>query len=196
MDEQALVARAREGDAGAFESLVTLHQDRIYNLLYRLCGNDADASDLSQDVFFKAWKALPGFQGGAQFGSWLYQIALNAARSRGRHLSVVKRVSPVSRNSGGPEGGEIELPDRSADRPEASLERREQVETAQRMLLSLEPDLREAIVLREIEGLSYAEIASAQGVPVGTAKTRVHRARLELREKMSESPERAGGMSV
>lgn len=196
MDEAAWVARAQKGDAGAFESLVGLHQDRIYNVLYRLTGNDADASDLTQETFLKAWKALGGFTAEAQFSTWLYQIALNAARSRGRHLAVVRRVTPISKDAPLADGEPMEFADGRATAPEAALERKEDLEHLQRLLGTLEPELREAIVLREIEGHSYEEIAAAQGIPLGTAKTRVHRARMELREKILKFRERPGNARV
>lgn len=177
------MARAQRGDLDAFDLLVRQNQDRVYNLLFRLTGNEADARDLAQDVFLSAWRAMGRFTGESRFSTWLYAIAVNAARSRGRHLTVVRRVTPVSLDAAGPDGAVREFA-AAGGSPSAAIERREAHEKAQEALDALEPELREAIVLREIEGLDYAAIARALEVPLGTVKTRIHRARLALREKM------------
>lgn len=182
-EEADLVARARRGDIDAFDLLVRRNQDWLYNFLFRLTGSEADARDLSQDVFLSAWRAMGRFTGESRFSTWLYAIATNAARSHGRHLAVARRVTPASLDAEGPDGAVREFA-AGGGSPSAPIERREAREKVQEALDALEPDLREAIVLREIEGLDYATIAQALAVPLGTVKTRIHRARLALREKM------------
>ncbi len=195
-EDVELVARAKTGDLDAFDLLVRRHQDRLYNTLYRMTGNEHDARDLAQDAFLAAWRAIERFTGESRFSTWLHAIAANAARSRGRHLAVVRRVTPVSVEAEGPDGSVREFA-APGGAPEAPLERREAAEKAQKALDALEPELREAIVLREIEGCDYAAIARIQDVPLGTVKTRIHRARLALREKMRGflEPDRDRGVS-
>ncbi len=194
-EDGPLVERAKSGDLDAFDLLVRRHQDRLVNALWRMTGNEHDARDLAQDAFLSAWRALPRFTGESRFSTWLYAIAANAARSRGRHLAVVRRVTPVSIDAGGPDGNPREFA-AAGGAPDAPAERREAIERAQAALDTLEPELREAIVLREIEGLDYAAIARIQEVPLGTVKTRIHRARLDLREKMRPYLEPGGAPGV
>lgn len=191
--DEPFVARAKTGDLDAFDALVRRNQDRIHNLLLRLTGNAADAEDLTQETFLSAFRALAGFDGQSRFSTWLYAIAANAARSHGRRRAVAGRVVPFSRDARGP--GAADPP--AADPPVgATLERREAIERLQALLNELEPTLREAIVLRDVEGLDYARIARIQEAPLGTVKTRIHRARQALREKMARGgkPEGAPGV--
>jgi len=172
-DEQ-LVARAQAGDQRAFELLVRKYQHRIIQLVSRLVG-DADAPDVAQDTFIRAWRALNGFRGQSAFYTWLYRIGINTAKnalvSRGRR--------PADRDIDIADaelyGHTEQLSD--IDTPEAQVlteEIREKVEAA---IGKLPVDLRKAITLRELEGLSYEEIAQVMDCPIGTVRSRIFRAR-------------------
>lgn len=172
-DEQ-LVARAQAGDQRAFELLVRKYQHRIIQLVSRLVG-DADAPDVAQDTFIRAWRALNGFRGQSAFYTWLYRIGINTAKN-----SLVSRTRrPADRDIDIADaelyGHTEQLSD--IDTPEAQVlteEIREKVEAA---IGRLPVDLRKAITLRELEGLSYEEIAQVMDCPIGTVRSRIFRAR-------------------
>ncbi len=196
-DETPLVARAQAGDLDAFDLLVRRHQDWVFNLLVRLTGNPQDAEDLAQETFLSAFRAIKRFTNTSKFSTWLYAIAANAARSRARHLAVVRRAGERSLDEPSADGGAPqEFASPRAPEPRATLERHEACRRAQEALNALEPELREAIVLREIEGLDYRAIGEILKIPLGTVKTRIHRARTNLREKMREFLEPEGRPSV
>ena len=181
MTEAELIQSARSGDQNAFAQLVTANQTMVYNLAYRMTGNPDDAADLTQEAFLNAWKGLARFQGHASFSTWLYRLTSNACidflRREKRRISLSMTL----------EGGEDEedrqaqLPDRRYS-PERELEKKEAGAMLRRGLASLAPDYREILILRELEGLSYAEIAQTLELEEGTVKSRLARARLALRE--------------
>lgn len=164
--EAVLVSAARDGDLEAFEALVRRHQHAVYRVALRMLGSEADAEDVAQDAFVHAWRSLGRFRGDSAFGTWLYRIttnrALNALASRRPAVELEERVAP------------------HAERPERVLERREQLEAVTGALLRLAPEQRALLVLREFEGLSYAELAEVLGVPERLVKGRLHRARTAL----------------
>ncbi|MEW6666372.1 MAG: sigma-70 family RNA polymerase sigma factor [Thermodesulfobacteriota bacterium] len=160
-------------DAGlkAFEEFIRKYEDRIYNLCRYMMGNQQDAQDAAQDAFLKAYKNIGDFRPEASLYSWLYRIAVNTCLDHKKKKSItILRDQPVSEEepSGGPS-------------PEATLESKRITETVQSALQQLPKKLRPAIVLREIEGLSYEEIAEVLHTSVGTVKSRISRAREELR---------------
>lgn len=156
------------------DEFVGRYQDRLYALCLRLSGNPEDASDLAQDVLLKAIAALPGFRGEADPATWLYRIAVNTWKNR------VASARERWRRSLKPLDGVLDLGGDLA--PERELERRERSRELERALSSVPPDERSALLLREVEDKSYGEIAAIQSVPVGTVKSRLHRARESLRE--------------
>ena len=180
MDDSLLVLQAKEGSREAFSSLVELHQTKVYNLALRMTGSPEDAADLSQEAFLNAWKGLPAFQGDSSFSTWLYRLTSNVCID---FLRREKRRQNI--------GGALSLDDDEADRanlvpdrapsPQAVLEGKELKEAIRRGLEQLSPEHRQVLVLREITGLSYAEIAAAAGLEEGTVKSRIARARLALR---------------
>ena len=181
--EQELVARAREGDERAFEQLVADNEKRVYNLCRRLAGNPEDGAELAQEAFLNAWRGLPWFQGESSFATWIYRLASNVCidflRKEKRRRSLSMTVS-----LDGEEGErQAELPD-ERDTPERHLERAELRRAVARGLDRLSPEHRQALVLRELQGLSYAEIGRALGLEEGTVKSRISRARLALRKEM------------
>jgi RNA polymerase sigma-70 factor, ECF subfamily len=167
-----LVERARQGDLRAFGTLVERHGAVVYRVAARVVGPD-EAQDVSQDAFLRAFHRLPSFRGRGPFRAWLLQIAHNAALN-----ALARRPKPVEYA----EGEEAEPAQHApADRePAALLERRERSQRLENKLRALRPAYRSLLVLRDLEGLSYHEIADVLDVPVGTVKGRLHRARGEL----------------
>jgi len=182
-----VVAAARSGDREAFAALVRATYDRTYTLAYRLTGSEEDARDVVQDTYLRAYRALPGFRLGSSFKTWVLRIALNTAKSLRMRGRAKKRGGGARREPGYPEGGEPgEIPGSEASSsPSALLERKEIKEALERAIVELEHDAREVIVLRDLSGRSYEEIAAALDLPLGTVKSRVHRARLELQKKLT-----------
>ena len=174
-----LAAAGGQGDAAAFGELVLRHQDRAFNLAFRLTGSREDAADAVQEAFLKAYRGLPSFRRQSSFYTWLFRIVVNEVRSRRR--SGASRLSGFSLDAADPPAGlRSNGPDPSE---QASLaERRQIVEEA---LRSLEFDQRAIIALRDIEGRDYAEIAEVLGCPQGTVKSRLHRARMALKDALA-----------
>ncbi len=178
-DDNRLVAACLQGDPGAFGTLVRRHQDRLFSTVVRLVGNAEDARDIVQEAFLNAYQSLDSYKGGALFSTWLYRIAVNAAISykRKRRLAV---VSVEATRDGEPA---VEPADRSRlDNPAHGLEQAEQQQRVQKALALLSPEHRAVLVMKDMEGQKYEAIAEVLQVPVGTVRSRLHRARLELRE--------------
>jgi len=173
-----LIHRFKSGDSAAFEEIVRAHQDRIYNLCRYLLRNEADAQDAAQDVFLKAFKGLKAFRPEASLYTWLYRIAVNTCIDRQRKPFFRSLFSEGDRGRGA-DAGFLE-PQSSEPSPERLVESRQISRQIQRALLQLSPKLRAAIVLKEIEGLSYEEIGGVLEVSLGTVKSRISRAREEL----------------
>lgn len=180
MTEQELVARANRGDQDAFAQLVEANQNKIYSLTLRMTGSPEDGADLAQEAFLRAWRALPTFQGESSFSTWLYRLASNLCidflRREKRRRAAVSVTSLDDEESAAP----TEVPDHRFT-PEGELERRELRAAVGRALLKLSDEHRQVLILRELDGLSYAEIAQALALEEGTVKSRIARARLSLR---------------
>ena len=183
--EQELVAQARRGDESAFEALVTENEKRIYNLCRRLTGNQEDAAELTQEAFLNAWRGLGRFQGESSFSTWLYRLATNACidflRKEKRRQSLSMTVSLDDEE----EARQVELPDERYA-PEGALERAEARRAVAEGLKRLTLEHRQVLVMREIHGLSYAEIGQVLGLEEGTVKSRIARARGALRKVLTE----------
>ena len=183
-DDRQLIAECLGGRRDAFGELVSRYQARLYNAAIRLVDNPDDAADVVQESFLNAYQALHSFKGDAEFFTWLYRIAFNSAISLKR-----KRRAAVSLEGVGPEGG-LEPNDPSEYiKPGAALERSEDERQLQDAINRLSQEHREVIVLKEIEGLKYEDIAEILGVPIGTIRSRLHRARLELRDLLNPEGE-------
>jgi RNA polymerase sigma-70 factor (ECF subfamily) len=192
-DEEAdelLVARAQAGDTGAFDALVTRHRGRIFAMIRQMIKNEADAWDLAQESFIKAWKALPRFEAKARFTTWLYRIAHNTV------YDWVRRKRP---ESGGELNDEIfgeeridpastttPASDRAPDEALAGGELRVKIEAA---LDQLSPQHREAVVLKDVQGLAYKEIAEVMDCSIGTVMSRLHYARQKLQTLLKDEYE-------
>jgi RNA polymerase sigma-70 factor (ECF subfamily) len=180
--DQELVVRVQQGDKKAFDLLVLKYQLRLSKLVSRFLRNQSDVPDVVQDAFIKAYRALPSFRGESAFYTWIYRIAINTAKN---HLVAQSRKNPANsidaqdaEDYGASEWlKEFATPEREA--LAAELE-----STIHKAMADLTPDLREAITLREIEGLSYEEIAAVMDCPVGTVRSRIFRAREAIDSKL------------
>ena len=185
MTEQELVERARKGDESAFEVLVTDNEKRIYNLCRRLTGNPEDAAELTQEAFLNAWRGLGRFQGESSFSTWLYRLASNACIDFLRKEKRRQNLSMTVSLDDDEEARQVEFPDERYT-PERELERTEVRQAVAAGLERLTPEHRQVLVMREINGLSYAEIGAVLGLEEGTVKSRIARARNALRKVLTE----------
>lgn len=172
----SLVRRVQRGDRAAFDLLVLKYQHKVVKLVMRYVGSQAEAEDVAQEAFIKAYRALANFRGDSAFYTWLYRIAINTAKnnigSRDRHLIPMEGGGEDTDDS-------YDFQDRLQDNatPEALAMTDEIRDTVNKAIAALPEDLRTAIVLRELEGLSYEEIAATMSCPVGTVRSRIFRAR-------------------
>jgi len=179
MDEPALIHAARRGNLDAFNELVLTYQHRLYNLAYRILGDPAAASDATQEALIAAYQKIATFQGGS-FRSWLLRIVANRCYDELRR----QKRRPITSWEDFGEVDEEANPAliNGSESPEQSVERAELARFLQAAIATLPPDQRVALVLSDVEGLSYADIADTLGVPVGTVKSRLARARARLRD--------------
>lgn len=190
-DDQALVQRVQTGDVRAFEPLILRYQDRIHNACWRMCGNVEDARDLTQEAFLKALRSINSFQGASGFYTWLFRIAMNLTlthRKRARLRLVGSLDQPD--DSGATVADRIE--DRRSPSPSENAMKDEARSAVARALENIDPHHRAVIVLRDMEGFDYQRIAEILDVPVGTIKSRVHRARVALRDAIENAPSVCG----
>lgn len=174
VNDEDLVARARTGDGDAFDLIVERHADRVYAICLRYFGNTHDAEDAFQAAFLAAYRGLASFRGRAALSTWLYRVATNACHDLARRRARQPRTVPLDERS---TGGRAEPPDEAAVDRMAAAELHPDLYAA---LSQLDPAQRHAVLLRDVVGAGYAEIARVQGVAVGTAKSRVHRGHAQL----------------
>lgn len=181
--DQALVERAQNGDKRAFELLVVKYQRRVSRLLSRLIRDPVEIEDVCQEAFIKAYRALPGFRGESAFYTWLYRIAINTAKN---YLSAQGRrpqlLAVYSDDDGETQSMAEQIPDFRT--PETELSNDQIVTTVNQVVDDLPEDLRTAITLREMDGLSYEDIAIAMSCPIGTVRSRIFRAREAIALKL------------
>jgi RNA polymerase sigma-70 factor (ECF subfamily) len=188
--EEQFIERLRRGDAAAFEQLVNERSGEIYGLLYRLTENSEEARDLTQETFLRAFQSIGHFRGDADLKTWIYRIAINQARNRWRWWRRRRRDSTVSIDSTNVDGRPTlvaTLRANSSSDPEQATLARERESALRTALGSVRRIYREAVVLRDIEGFSYEEIAATLEISVGTVKSRLARGRQELRRKLEGS---------
>ena len=173
--DQLLVDRVNAGEKHAFDLLVVKYQQRLINLIMRYVHDHSEAMDVAQESFIKAYRALPKFRGDSAFYTWLYRIAINTAKNH--MVAARRRPLAYSEDIDDPERYEWHSSLQDKDSPEAQVLGEELRETVETAISSLTDDLRTAIMLRELDGLSYDEIAQAMDCPVGTVRSRIFRAR-------------------
>ncbi len=179
-----LVLRVQQGDKRAFELLVAKYQRRVERLISRLIRDPAEVEDVAQEAFIKAYRALPQFRGESAFYTWLYRIAVNTAKNF--LVSSGRRPRPLADTAAEEDGESFDAADVVEDinTPDAVLHSRQVAETVNAAIEALPPDLRTALTLREIEGLTYEEIAEAMDCPIGTVRSRIFRAREAIAERL------------
>ena len=181
--DQRLVERAQSGEKHAFELLVSKYQRKLARLLSRFIRDPTEVEDVTQEAFIKAYRALPTFRGDSAFYTWLYRIGINTAKN---YLVALGRRAPTTTgyDSEEAEGFEEGEQLRDLNTPENMMMSRQVAETVNRTLEELPEELRVAISLREIEGLSYEDIAEAMDCPIGTVRSRIFRAREAIAERL------------
>ena len=181
--DQLLVDRIQHGDKKAFELLVSKYQRKLMRLVSRLVRDQAEAEDVVQEAFIKAYRALPQFRGDSAFYTWLYRIGINTAKN---YLVTQGRRAPTSTEADEEEAETFDDGEqlRDINTPESMLATKQIAETVNFAMEALPEELRIAITLREIEGLSYDEIAVAMGCPIGTVRSRIFRAREAIAIKL------------
>jgi len=174
-DDPGFLERLRAGDARAFEELVASHQHRVFGVALRMLGSAAEAEDIAQEAFLRAHRSLPEFRGDAKLSTWLYTIVsrlcLNRLASRDR--KAVRHGEEVLLRVADPRGD-----------PQTDAERGELESALHRAIAELSEERRVVVILRDLEGLSYEEIAAALGLELGTVRSRLHRARMDLKDKL------------
>jgi RNA polymerase sigma-70 factor (ECF subfamily) len=185
-DDPRLIAESLQGETAAFGALVRRYQDRLYNTVYRLVDNAEDAQDVVQEAFLHAYQSLDSFKGDSLFFTWLYRIAVNTAISLKRKQRSV--LSLHSCRNG--EAGLEPLDESETIRPEHALEQAEQERRIQKALNQLSPEHRAVLVLKDMEGQKYDIMAEVLQVPIGTIRSRLHRARIELRDLLEQDDNR------
>ena len=185
-DQENIIARARRGDADAFEQLVVAYRDQVFRLALRMCGNEADADEVAQEAFLSAWKALPNFRGDSRFSTWLYQLTSHAAidlMRREKRQITAEDITEVSAPDPGPS-------------PQQQAERSETRQAVRDAMGQLSPEYRQIVVLRFLQELSYEEIGAVLKLPPGTVKSRLNRAKSQLKDILSKSGNLFGAGSV
>lgn len=174
MDELRTVARAKQGDADAFALLVQTYETSVYRLALRMCGNAHDAEEVAQEAFMAAWKGLPSFRGESKFSSWLYQLTTNEAINFLRKEKRHRAATPL----------EDELEPATGDTAQQAVETKELQQALQQALDALTPEHRQIFLLRQMRQLSYDEIGRLLGLESGTVKSRLNRAKKQLRQNL------------
>lgn len=174
-DDRALIRACLRGRKEAFGELMRRYQDQLYNVVFRMLDNAEDANDVVQDSFLNAYQSLRKFQGDAKFSTWLYRIAVNSAITHRRKQKQPRSLLDAN--------GRLEATDRSEEgQPGKVMERNERERIVHDALSRVSPEFRIVLILKELDGQKYEEIAEVLQVPIGTVRSRLHRARMELRE--------------
>ncbi len=191
MEERQLVKRLKQRNEAAFTHLVRLHKVRIYNVCLRMMSNRAEAEDIAQDVFVRAFMSIASFRGDSALNTWLYRIAINLCKNRlkyhaRRKAKVHTSLEPIHERETAAINSTVGEP---VARPDLVLEGNEAQQRVQRALASIDDSFRELLILRDIQGLSYIQIMEITRLPEGTVKSRLHRARGALRRAFDEQEE-------
>jgi RNA polymerase sigma-70 factor, ECF subfamily len=186
--ERRFVERLRRRDERAFNELVEGYQDRVYRLVFRMLGRPDEAEDMAQEVFVQVFKAIDSFRGDAKLGTWIYRIAVNLCRNRSKYLARRKTNSQQEYDSGA-EGQELASSEGvtvgETAAPDQLVQGYQLEAIMQQCIRELEDDYRDLIILRDVEDLTYEEIMDITGLPEGTVKSRIHRARGALKARLA-----------
>jgi RNA polymerase sigma-70 factor (ECF subfamily) len=177
-DDAQLISQALAGQTAAFGQLVQKYQDRLYNTVVHVVGNAEDAKDAVQEAFVQAFLKLESFQGASAFYTWLYRIGFNVAATHCRRRGAMRSAERIAVTDGHPQN--------AADDPGERLEREERCRQVRQAISQLPEEHRVVLVLREMDGCCYETIAEILDLPVGTVRSRLHRARMQLREQLKE----------
>jgi len=183
ISDAALVSRSRNGDLTAFDQLVKKYEKQVFNLAYRMIGNYDDANDLAQEAFLRVYRSLPKFRGDAAFSTWLYRIVSNTCLDelrRRKQQRIESLDGPITSET----GDYVRQIQANSDLPEVTVEKQELREFVQKAINQLPEDHRVVIILRDLQGLSYQEIADILNCSIGTVKSRLNRGRLKLRYEL------------
>ena len=184
-DERMLVERAQAGDLDAFEQIVQAYQTKVYNIALSITGNHHDADDAAQDVFVKVYRSIGAFSFHAQFSTWLYRVATNVCLD---YLRKRKRSGTVPLDTDDADEPQLQVAD-TAPTPELALEQKETIRLVRQAIANLSDEHKKVIVLRDLSGLPYEEIAAIEQCSVGTVKSRINRARQNLKKLLEENRE-------
>lgn len=177
MDEKHILTRARRGDVAAFEELVRLYEKRVYAVALRSSGNPEDAADIVQEVFLRAWRSIESFRGDSGFSTWLFRITMNLCVDHARHRHAQPQTQPIVTD----DETERPIPD-TTPTPEEHLDNRELGRELAAALAEVSEEHRRIVLLRDVSGMSYTEIAEVLEISEGTVKSRLSRARIALRK--------------
>ena len=181
--DRALVVRTQEGNQAAFSVLVERYQERVLNVVYRRLDDRELALDVAQEVFFKAFRGIKRFKGDSQFYTWIFRIAVNETISARRKQDRVRRTRSL--DAAGARGERLPDPADSSYEPGAAAEARDELTRLRRAIHGLPEELSCVLVLRDIDGLSYAEVSEVLQIPIGSVKSRIHRARGVLKTQLT-----------
>ncbi len=188
--ERSLLRRLRDRDERAFRELIDDHRDRVFNITYRMLGNRAEAEDVTQEVFITVFKTIESFREESKFSTWLYRVTVNHCKNRIKYLARRhdRDRDELDETSQAANGAVTGAPVRAAQ-PDKALASMQMEKLLQQAIADLDDDQRAVVILRDVEDLSIEEICEITGLPDGTVKSRLHRARLVLRKKMQRHVE-------
>lgn len=188
--ERSLLRRLRDRDERAFRELIDDHRDRVFNITYRMLGNRAEAEDVAQEVFITVFKTIESFREESKFSTWLYRVTVNHCKNRIKYLARRhdRDRDELDETSQATNGAVTGAPVRAAQ-PDKALASLQMEKLLQQAIADLDDDQRAVVILRDVEDLSIEEICEITGLPDGTVKSRLHRARLVLRKKMQRHVE-------
>ena len=182
-DGEELARRFRSGEGAAFDGLLQVYQSRIFNLAYRILNSFEDAEETTQEIFVKVHSSIDRFEGRCKFGTWLYAVAVNMCRNRLRQIRRRSSMEVQSLDDPG-EGTPVEASTTDAESAPAQMERAEMLKLVERCISELPVDFSSVVVLRDVQGMSYEEVAATLGCSLGTVKSRLARARHAVQEKL------------
>ena len=192
LGERRLIRRLKARDESAFREMVSAYQEQVYNLVFRMLGNHEEAEDLSQDVFVTVFKSIDKFRGDSKLSTWLYRIAANQCKNRYKYLArrqfhAAKPLDELSeRDAAGRDGGPVMSLQAQISEPDKMVEAKRLEAAIQQEIAALEDEQRLLVILRDIQGLSYQEMSNITELPEGTVKSRLHRARMNLKKRLKK----------